>query len=109
MLKLLPKTSSGKWSLILIIAMPVFFFIGFSFKDWLYSYVPSGSTILQDIGRRPLLALMMLSGMAVGISAFFTGIAAIVKQKERALLVYFSTLLGMLVILFLSGEVIFPH
>ncbi len=109
MLKLLPKTSSGKWSLILIVAMPVFFFIGFSFKDWLYSSVLSGSTILQDIGRRPLLALMMLSGMAAGTSAFFVGITAVIKQKEHALLVYISTLLGALVILFLSGEVIFPH
>jgi len=109
MLKLLPKTSSGKWSLILIVAMPVFFFIGFSSKDWLYSSVSSGNTILQDIGMRPLLVFMMLFGMAAGTLAFFVGITAVIKQKERALLVYVSTLLGALVILFLSGEVIFPH
>jgi hypothetical protein len=109
MVRIMPKTLPGKWSLVLIVAMPVFFFVGFSSKDWLYSSVSSGSTILQDINRRPMLALTMLSGMAAGVSAFFVGIAAIMKQKERALLVWISTLLGAFVILFIFGEIIFPH
>jgi hypothetical protein len=34
---------------------------------------------------------------------------AIVRQKERTLLVYAATLIGMLFTLFLIGEILFPH
>lgn len=106
---LIPKTKLGKWSIWLIIAMPVLFFIGTSFTSSLYKSVPSGNTILEDITRRPALALTMLMGMIVGISAFFVGLTTIIKQKERALLVYVATSIGMLLILFLISEVLFPH
>jgi len=106
---LIPKTKLGKWSVVLIIAMPIFFFVGTSFTDTLYKSVSAGSTILEDITRRPALALTMLAGMAAGITAFITGLTAITKKKERAILVYVATLIGMLLILFLAGEVLFPH
>jgi hypothetical protein len=51
----------------------------------------------------------MLAGMAAGISGFITGLFAIVKQKENALLVYVSTVIGGLIMLFLVGELAFPH
>jgi len=106
---LIPKTISGKWSLGLIVAMPILFFIGTSFTNTLYKSVPAGSTILKDIVGRPALALTMLAGMAAGISAFIVGLIAIIRQKERALLAYVATLIGMLLILFLIGEILFPH
>ena len=62
-----------------------------------------------SIASRPLLALTMLAGMAAGISGFITGLLAIVKQKENALLVYVSTVIGGLLTLFLVGELAFPH
>ena len=106
---LIPKTISGKWSLGLIVAMPILFFIGTSFTNTLYKSVSAGSTILKDIVGRPALALTMLAGMAAGISAFIVGLIAIIRQKERALLAYVATLIGMLLILFLIGEILFPH
>jgi len=105
----MPKTILGKWSLGLIITMPILFFIGTSFTNSLYKSVPAGDTILADIASRPALALTMLAGFASGISAFITGLIAIIKQKERALLVYLSTLMGALLILFLIAEISFPH
>jgi hypothetical protein len=75
----------------------------------LYESVPAGDTILKDIVVRPALALTMLAGMASGISAFVTGLITIIKQKERALFVYAATLVGALLILFLIGELVFPH
>ena len=104
-----PSTSSGMWSVGLIVAMPVLFAIGSSFTDSLYRSVPSGETILADIVARPALALTMLAGMAAGVSAFVLGLLGIVRQRERALLVYLSTALGGLVVLFLVGEMAFPH
>jgi len=106
---LIPKTKPGKWSLGLITAMPTLFFIGASFTNSLYKSVPAGSTILEDITKRPALALTMLAGMIAGILAFIVGLIAIIKQNERALLVYVATSVGMLLILFLIGEVLFPH
>lgn len=106
---LIPKTKLGKWSLGLIAAMPTLLFIGTSFTNSLYKSVPAGSTILEDIVVRPALALTMLVGMVAGISAFIAGLIAMIRQKERALLVYVATSIGMLLILFLIGEVLFPH
>jgi hypothetical protein len=99
----------AKWSVGLIVAMPMFFVIGPSFRRSLYESVPAGGTILADIAARPALALTMLAGMAAGISAFIVGLLAIVRQKENALLVYLSTVIGALLIVFLAGEIVFPH
>ena len=108
-ISILPKTKLGWWSLGLAVAMPVLFFIGMSFTNLLYKSVPAGGTIFKDIVVRPALALTMLAGMVSGVSAFIIGLVAIIRQKERALLVYGATLIGALLIIFLFGELIFPH
>jgi Na+/melibiose symporter-like transporter len=108
-LKIIPKSALGKWSLGLIIAMPVLFTIGTSFTNSLYVSVPSGNTILADIAARPALALTMLAGMAAGASAFIVGLLAILRQKDHAILVYISTAIGALLLVFLAGEIVFPH
>ena len=108
-LSFIPKTTLGRWSVGLIVAMPVLFFIGQSLLNLLYKSVPAGNTILEDIAERPALALTMLAGMVSGISAFIAGLIAMVKQKERALLVYAAIIIGALLIIFLLGEILFPH
>jgi len=107
--RIMPKTTLGKWSVGLIVAMPILFIIGTSFTNSLYKSVPAGGTILADIAARPALALTMLAGMVAGISAFITGLLAIIRQKEHALLVYVSSSIGALLVLFLAGEILFPH
>ena len=107
--RIIPGTTAGRWSVGLIVAMPILFRIGSSFTNSLYESVPAGRTILADIAARPALALTMLAGMAAGISAFIVGLLAIIRQKERALLVYGSTVIGALLIVFLAGEIAFPH
>lgn len=107
--RIIPRNRIGRWSVGLIAVMPILFVIGSSFSDSLYKSVPAGHTILADIAARPLLALTMLAGMAVGISGFITGLMAIVKQKENAFLVYISTVIGGLLTLYLVGELAFPH
>ena len=107
--RFMPVNRLGGWSVGLIVVMPILFVIGSSFSGSLYESVTAGRTILADIAARPFLALTMLAGMAAGISGFITGLLAIVKQKENALLVYVSTLIGGLLILYLVGELAFPH
>ena len=108
-LRISPKTILGKFSIGLIVAMPILFIVGTSFTNSLYKTIPVGGTVLADIAERPALALTMLVGMVAGILAFITGLLAIVRQKENALLVYVSTTIGTLLILFLAGELLFPH
>jgi hypothetical protein len=105
----MPKTTLGKWSLVLIIVMPILLLVGSSFADNLYASVPAGDTILKDISARPALALTMLAGFFCGIGAFITGLLTILKEKERAVLVIISTIIGALVIGFLILEIAFPH
>ena len=107
--RLVPGTPLGRWSVGLIVAMPILFAIGSSFADSIYESVPAGRTIVADIGARPYLALTMLAGMVTGVSAFIVGLLAILKRKEKALLAYVSTVIGGLFVLFLIAEVAFPH
>jgi len=51
----------------------------------------------------------MLAGFAAGISAFITGLLAILWQNEKSALVYISTAAGALLIFYLAGEFMFPH
>ena len=107
--RIMPITTLGKWSIGLIIAMPLLFFVATSFTNSLYQSAPAGDTILADITARPALALTMLAGMISGILALIIGLLAIIRQKEKAVLVYISILIGALLVLFLAGEILFPH
>jgi hypothetical protein len=105
----LPATRPGKWSVGLIITMPVLILLGLLSMNLFYPSVPSGDTILEDLLARPALALFMLAGMFCGVMAFFTGFTAVIKQKDRSLFVYFSTIIGGMLVFFLLGELISPH
>ena len=106
--RILPTSKLGKWSLVFIIAMPILFIIGTSFTNTLYQSVQSGDNLWADISARPALALTLLAGMIAGISAFITGLIAIIMQKDRAFLTYVSCSIGALVILALTGNFLFP-
>ena len=71
--------------------------------------MPAGDTVLEDIVSRPALALSMLAGVGAGIAALITGIAAIFKRGERAVLVYGSTVVGAAVTGFVIAQILFPE
>lgn len=103
------RTALGGWAVKLIAAMPVLFVAGSLLANIFYKSVPAGNIIWEDIALRPILAFAMLIGMVCGISAFITGLIAIIKQKERALSVYIAVGMGGLLLFLLIGEFIFPH
>ena len=107
-INLFPKSNLGKWSIGLIILTPILFYMGMSFVNF-YESVPSGKTILQDIISRPGVALLMLAGFFSGIAAFFCGIIGIRRKKDYSVLVFISTILGFLVLLWVIVEILFPH
>jgi hypothetical protein len=109
MVKIIPKSKLAKLAIFLIGAMPVLFTIGSLMANSIYKSVPAGDTILLDIMARPALAITMIAGMICGISAFVIGVFAFFKRKERAILIYIPIVVGGFLILFLFGEILFPH
>lgn len=104
-----PKSELGNWSMALAVAMMVFFLVGTSLTELLYSEVSSGETIWADVKARPALSLSMLVGMTAGIAAYIVGLLALTIRKDRAITVFISTALGALLLILLGGEFIFPH
>jgi len=98
----MPKTVLGKWAIWLIVV----FFILFAVFQILVAIGQRGGEKFFD---NLLLAMPGLLMAITGIGSFFTGIVSIVKNKERAALVFVATAVGLLILLFVLGEIIFPH
>ncbi len=100
----MPKTKLGKLSVWLAIALFVLIAVVPTLDSTYYQGVEAGDTIFEDLTIRPFLAISALLGMLSGILAFITGLIALIKYKERAVLVYLATGLGALLILFMIGD-----
>jgi len=102
MIYLSPKTILGKLSVMLVIA----FFVGFLIFQLLVALgMRGGETFFSNIP----LAINWITIAVLGIISFFTGIVSIIKNKERSLLVFISTIIGFLVLYFVLGEILMPH
>jgi len=92
---ILPKSYLGKGSVILAAA------------GILLNVVFMVLLALGDLGPGPVpLWIGAVSGIPV-IAAFAAGVIGIIWSKERAILVYLG--MALLVLLFVLGEVLFPH
>ena len=100
--KLRPATRLGKWSTWFFVACIVFFIV---FQILVASGQRGGDTFLDNIP----LSINALMFAISGISAFFMGILGIITSKERSILVFIFTIIGLLVLLFVVGEFLFPH
>ena len=92
----------GKWSTGLIIALLLFFAV---FVILVASGQRGGDTFFSNLA---LTIPMLLAGVS-GISALVTGSIGIVKSRERSVLVFLATAIGLFVLVFSLGEVLFPH
>jgi hypothetical protein len=97
-----PNTALGKWSIILIVVSFIFFIL-------LFSFIASGQRGGDTFFSRPALAVPMLLAGISAACAFFTGITCVIRNRERAIFVYISTIIGFFVLLFGFAEIIFPH
>ena len=82
-----PKTSAGKWSAGLSIAFIVL--IGLK---------------IMDLMRIPSPVIV-----ALGFIGFVIGIVAIIKNKERSILVFLSIPVGLLIVFSAAAELIYPY
>lgn len=112
-ISILPKTYLGKWSVGLVAA--------FILLSVIQGLVPPaqpspGAPVLPvlppsmavvAIGISRMVAFII--GLASGIAAFVTGLISIIKSRERSILVFLAVAVGLFVLIFCLGEVIFPH
>lgn len=94
---LLPKTRPGKWSTGLII---IFFLLLAILRVLVVLGQRGGETFFSNL----ILAIPALMMGASGVSAFFTGAAAIAVKKERSFFVFLSTLIGLLILFLFLGK-----
>jgi hypothetical protein len=96
---ILPKTALGKWSIGLAISFIVFFalvsVLGATGQE-------GGETFFSNL----FLAIPGLIAAVSAFAAFLTGLIDIIFMKERALLVFVSTAIGLLLILFILGDLL---
>jgi len=84
-IKFRPKSSLGKWSLGIIILSPLLFYLSLLLiKEPLY-----------------------IGGTIYG-SAFICGLLALIWKKDYSVWVFLSTLIGLLILLFVLQQELFP-
>lgn len=105
----MPKTKLGKLSVFLILAFVILFFIGPLSSRLLYKGVRARNSILTDIFSRPVLVISMLLSFVCAITAMIVGFISVIKQKERSPLVYTAISIGLLLSVFLVGEIVGSH
>ena len=97
-----PTTDLGKWSAWLIVAFAILLGV-------FYILVASGQRGGDTFLSNPILTVPMLLAATSAIAAFIIGLISVVKRKERSVAVVLAIVVGLFVIIFVLGEVIFPH
>lgn len=97
----MPKSKLGKWSVGCLGLFVLFLLIG---NIVVASGQEGGETFVDNLY---ISIPMTLAGLS-GIAAFVTGLVSIIKSRERSPLVYVATVIGLLLIIFLAGELFGP-
>ncbi len=98
-MQILPKTSLGKWSIGLTIA----FFLLFVLHQTFAATVRRNPLPNPD-SPSPVILMVVVTDYVSGIISFLTGLISIIRNKERAFLVFLVVIAGFLALLFLIGE-----
>ena len=101
-INVMPNSCPGKWSIGLIV---LFFLFLFPFFFFIASGERGGETFFSNL----LLTIPFLLAAISGIGAFLMGLISIVRNKERSFLVFVSTGIGMIVLVWCTSEILFPH
>lgn len=97
-----PKTHLGRWSIKLTV---MFFLLLTALQLLATSGQQGGDTFFSNPGLAIVALLMGISG----VLAFVAGTMCIVRDKERSIVVFLCTALGLFVLIFWLGEVLVPH
>jgi hypothetical protein len=97
-----PTTKLGRYSAWLIVAFAVFFG---SLQALIASGQRGGDTFFSNL----MLAIPGPLAATAGIAAFITGLIGVVRSRERSVSVYLAVGFGLITLIFVIGEVAFPH
>ncbi len=97
-----PSTRLGWWSVGLVVGFLVFFG---TFQTLVASGQRGGETFFSN----PWLALTILPAAGSALAAGAAAAGAIFWRHERSFLCFLALLLGLVVMVFVLGEIVFPH
>ena len=98
----MPRSRPARWALVLIVAS-AWLFAAF------FALVISGQKGGETFFSNPWLAGTATAGAGSAIAAAGFGIYSIVRERERSIAVFITTILGLLVLAYAILEVAFPH
>lgn len=101
--KFAPKSLLGKLSLVFLVLMPILFAMGGLFPN-VNEVIPPG----EPPHPRLIVDLLDTGAFIVGSAAFFSGIIGIIIKKDYSVLVFITTLLGLIVFLYFIQISFFP-
>jgi len=84
---LIPKSNLGKCSVGLSIAFIILIWLKIQFS----------------------IPVMTFAIAALGLTGFITSLVSIFKNKDRAVLTFLPILVGLIIIFWITGEIMFPH
>ena len=99
---ILPNSKIGKWTVWLILLFFKFLAIFFFF---VFIGERGGETIFSNL----YLTIPFLIAIFSAISSFFTGLLSIFQKGDHCIAIYLSIIIGLFVLIFILGELIFPH
>jgi hypothetical protein len=103
-MNILPKTKLGKWSLWLLAGFFLLLLFTTVIVVGLFNQ-EGGKTFIDNL----YISIPMFSAFGSAIAAFVIGVVSVWKYKERALIIAIPIIIGLLVTLFILGEVTTPH
>ena len=88
-MKILPKTTLGKWA----VGLSIVFIVLIGMKITGYIHFPLPTFAIATLG---------IIGLIIGLLAVF-------RNKDRAILNFLPILVGVVILLWIAAEIIFPH
>lgn len=79
----------------------------FSVSTFIFFYI--FAELLNVITSDILVTIFGATAVIASIIAFFTGVIAVIKNKERSVLVFLSIIIGFVVIAFIIGDIFLEY
>lgn len=96
-ISILPKSRFGRWT----VGLNIFFLLSTIF---FYIFAELLRIIQSDI----LITIFGFTSIIASLSALFTGVVAVKKNKERSVMVFMAILTGFVVLVFIICSIIIP-
>ena len=100
-ISILPKTTLGRWSVVLAAAFVLLFVL----LQIFYTSVHR-NPVTNPGSPSPFILIGVVAEYISGIASFVTGLISLIKRNERAVLVFLVVILGLFALLFLLGELL---